>query len=103
MAVRVVFSPEAEADLLALYSYISERTSPARARSFTEAIVDFCQSFEAFPNRGTRRDEIRTGLRTIGYRHQVTIAFDVGEKIVSIIGVYYGGRDFEALLHSDPD
>ena len=103
MAVAVIFSPEAEADLLALYGYIAEKASPAIAADFTDAIVEFCLSFSLFPNRGTRRDEIRSSLRTIGFRHQVTIAFDVDGDIVSIIGIYYGGRDFEALLRSSSD
>jgi len=102
LTVRIVFSPEAEADLLGLYAYIAEKTSPALALGFTDAIIDFCQSFTTFPNRGTRRDDIRAGLRTTGFRHQVTIAFDVAEKTVSIIGIYYGGRDFETLLRADP-
>lgn len=70
---------------------------------FTDAIIGFCQSFTTFPNRGTRRDEIRAGLRIIGFRHQATIAFDVEGETVSIIGIYYGGRDFEALLRGNLD
>lgn len=103
MAVEIVFSPEAEADLLALYDYIAERATPDIALGFTDAIVDFCQGFSTFPNRGTRRDELRPGLRTTGFRHQVTIAFDIECDIVSIIGIYYGGRNFEAMLRGTPD
>lgn len=64
----------------------------------TDAIVDFCEGFSTFPNRGTRRDELRPGLRTIGFRHQVTIAFDAGDDTVTIVGIYYGGRNFEAMF-----
>lgn len=103
MTVRVVFSPEAEADLLALYSSIASRATPAIAVGFVDQIVDFCQGFSTFPNRGTRREEIRPGLRTIGFRHQVTIAFSVEGHIVSIIGIYYGGRDVETMLRDTPD
>lgn len=54
-----------------------------------------------FPERGVRRDDIRPGLRTVGYRRRVTLAFEVTNDLVSIFGVYYGGQDFEADLESD--
>jgi toxin ParE1/3/4 len=38
---------------------------------------------------------LRPGLRTIGFRRRVTIAFAVEAEVVTIIGVFYGGQDFE--------
>jgi len=38
---RVIFSPEAEAQLVAIYRGISERTAPTIADRFTGAIVDY--------------------------------------------------------------
>ena len=98
MAVKVAFSPEAEADLLALYDYISKEAAAAIAAKFTGEIIDFCEGFSTFPNRGTRRDDLRPGLRIVGFRRQVTVAFAVDGDVVSIIGVYYGGRDIEEVL-----
>jgi toxin ParE1/3/4 len=95
---RVVFAPEANDQLIELYRYLAERGSVAVATSFTDAIVDWCERLAHFPRRGTKRDDIRPGLRTIGFRRRVTIAFTVGDKTVTILGVYYGGRDFEASL-----
>jgi toxin ParE1/3/4 len=46
-----------------------------------------------FPERGTRRDDLRPGLRIVGYRRRVTIAFHVGDDSVTIDRVLYGGRD----------
>jgi toxin ParE1/3/4 len=94
----VIFSPEAGAQLVAVYRWISERASPTSAERFTGAIVDYCENLESFPERGTRRDDLRPGLRTIGFRHRVTIAFAVEAQTVTIIGVFYGGQDFEAAL-----
>ena len=98
---RVIFSPEAEAQLVAIYRRISERASPATAERFTSAIVDYCEKLEHFPERGTRRDDLRPGLRTIGFRRRVTIAFAVEGDAVTIIGVFYGGQDFEAAFQID--
>jgi toxin ParE1/3/4 len=51
-----------------------------------------------FPKRGTPRDDLRPGLRTIAWRRRVTIAFVVEDADVVVIGLFYGGRDFESLL-----
>jgi toxin ParE1/3/4 len=66
-------------------------------------IVDYCEKMETFPQRGTRRDDLRPGLRTIGFRRRVTIAFAVEADTVMIIGVFYGGQDFEAALRIDEE
>jgi hypothetical protein len=41
-------------------------------------------------------------LRTVGYAKRVTIAFsvDLARDTVAIRGVFYGGKDFEALLRN---
>ena len=92
---RVVFAPEAEAQLVALYLHIAEAASPEIAAKYTEDIVKECESLQTLPHRGTRRDNIRAGLRTVGFRRRVTIAFEVTGDVVTILGVFYGGRDLE--------
>lgn len=40
------------------------------------------------PFRGRARDDIRPGLRIIGYKRRVVIAFLVVEAVVVIVGVF---------------
>ena len=42
--------------------------------------------------RGTRRDDVRPGLRITSYRKRVVIAFAVDADQVQIIGIFYGGQ-----------
>jgi toxin ParE1/3/4 len=97
MAWTVLISDAAEADLLAIYQFIAERAGPTLALGFIERIEAYCRSFDIAPVRGTRRDDLRPGLRTVGYRRRATILFEVdrGSHRVIIHGVYYGGRSFE--------
>ena len=95
---RIVFSPGAEQQLVEIYRYIARAASPATARSFTDAIVERCESIRLFPHRGTRRDDVRPGLRTIGFRRRVAIAFSVGDNAVTIVGIFYGGQGYDAAL-----
>lgn len=55
------------------------------------------------PLRGTRRDDVRPGLRITNYRKRAVIAFSAVKSVVSILGVYYGGQDYESLLQADDD
>jgi plasmid stabilization system protein ParE len=94
----VVFTPEAAGQLDSLYGYVAEAASPEVALRYTNAIVSYCESLSTFPERGTRRDDIRPGLRVTNYKKSAVIAFHVDAKLVSIIGIYYGGQDFESDL-----
>lgn len=103
MQHTVVFTPEAEEQLAALYRYIAAVASPEIAERYTSAIVMYCEGLRTFPHRGTRRDDIRLGLRITNYKGRAVIAFDVNAELVSIIGVFYGGQDYETILQSGLD
>lgn len=98
MSYSVVFTPEAEEQLVELYRYIANDASSAVAEKFTAAIVAFCEGLANFPHRSVRRDDIRPGLFVTQFRSRVVIAYSVDEDVVAVIGVFYGGRDFESLL-----
>jgi len=98
---EVVFAPEARDDLLQLYDYIAEHSGTARAQAFTDGIVSYCLGFSTFAERGTRREDLRPGLRVIGFRRRVTIAFHVTGDTVTIDRILYGGRDL-ARAFRDP-
>lgn len=102
MSFSVVFTPEAQDQLVELYRYIADAASSEVAARYTDAIVTFCEDLAVFPHRGTARDDIRPGLRIVGFRRRVIIAFAVLDQAVVVIGVFYGGRDYEAIL-TDPD
>ena len=101
MSYRVIFSPEAEEQLAALYGYIAAAASPSIAARYTEAIVSYCESLRASPHRGTKRDDVRPGLRITNYKKRAVIAFAVDAEQVSIIGVFYGGQDYETILEDE--
>lgn len=99
-AYKVVFAPEAEDDLVELHEYISEHGSPAVAARYTDAIVEYREGLATFAHRGTRRDDVRPGLRITNYKHRAVIAFELNESssTVAILGVYCGGRNYESAL-----
>ena len=98
---RVIFTPEARDQLDALHAYIAAAADPETASRFVDGIIDHIATLSDFPKRGTPRDDLRMGLRTLAWRRRVTIAFVVEEVDVVIIGIFYGGRDFETMLKDD--
>ena len=95
-AYTVVFTPEAQSQLVALYRYIAAAASPALAARYTDAVVAYCEGLRTFPHRGIMRDDIRPGLRITHYRKRTVVSFEVNADQVTIIGVFHGGQDYGA-------
>ncbi|WOQ16881.1 type II toxin-antitoxin system RelE/ParE family toxin [Raineyella sp. W15-4] len=99
MTRRVVYSPRAQEQLDRLYLWIAEQSGlPDRAECYVSAILGYCDGLAEFPMIGIARDDLRAGLRTIGFLHRAVITFAVHETAIEIHGVYYGGQDYESLI-----
>jgi toxin ParE1/3/4 len=99
MVHELVFRPAAERDLAELYAYIRDaRGEPAVAIAYVRRIRAFCEGLVTFPERGTRRDDIRIGLRLASFERRVVVAFEIVPGKVRIGRILYGGRDIEMLL-----
>jgi plasmid stabilization system protein ParE len=100
---RVRLSDQATADLGRIFEDILPAACEHIARDFVGRLYEACLKLDTFPERGTRRDEVRLGLRIIGYRRQASIAFVVGETDVYILRVFRRGEDVEARLAETSD
>ena len=96
--MKLRYSPDAARQLEGLYDYIAQASGPDRASAFVGSVIDYCERLASSPYRGTKRDDLRPGLRTVGFRRRATIAFAVVDRTVEIMGVFYGGRSFETIL-----
>jgi plasmid stabilization system protein ParE len=66
-------------------------------------IITFCEKIATFPLQGRPRDDIRPGLRVVGFRRRAVIAFTDTGQAVMIVGIFYGSRDYEAVLAEPED
>lgn len=98
MDYSVQFSPEAQSDLLDLYDHIAEQAGEARALAYLERVERHCMRLAIFPERGTLRDDLRPGLRVIGFERRIAVAFHVQGRKVTILRVLYAGRDLTGAL-----
>jgi toxin ParE1/3/4 len=95
---RVSFRARAEFDLFGLYHHIAEEAGHDVAGAYVGRIEAACMALQTFPERGTKRDDIRVGLRTMGFERRATIVFQVRRSEVVIVRIFYGGQDYERAL-----
>ena len=102
-ARNVILRPAAEDDLTGIYRYIAARSGyPERAIGYIRRIRAFCDTLASFPERGQRRDDLRPGLLVIGFERRVVIAYAILDNGDIEIGrIFYGGRDYEAIMRDD--
>src|SRR5688572_23295389 len=98
MKYEVVYSPRARDHLNRIYDYVAEHAGPLIARRFTSQIEERCARLDRFPMRGTPRDDIRPGLRTITHRRRTVIIYSIESSRVVVHGIFYGGQNYEATV-----
>ncbi len=66
-------------------------------------MVATCEGLAIFPLRGVPREDIRPGLRVTHHKGRTLIAYAVDEvaRTVSVIGIFYGGQDYDEALSPD--
>lgn len=98
---QVRFADDALDDLVRIFADLLPVAGERVARDFVGRLETACLNLATFPARGSLRSHVRPGLRILGYRHQVSIAFVVTETEVLILGIFRRGADTEALLAED--
>jgi toxin ParE1/3/4 len=101
MMRRVEYAKRARNQLRSIYEYVANAASQRIAEGFVADISHYCDGLSSFPERGSRRDDLRPGLRLVGFRRRVTIAFRIDAEAVRILGVFYGGRNIEAAFSDE--
>ena len=99
---RLLWSPEAEADLADIWDYYAGVASRRTADSVIRAIGDTVRLVEDHPYGGRARDEVRPGLRSIAASPHVIFYRVTADEIAQIVRVLDGRRDIEAIFE-DPE
>lgn len=89
-----IFAPQARHDLVELADWIAERAGAETALAYAAPLEAYCMGFELLGERGQRRNDLRPGLRIIGFERRVTVAFMVSESETTILRLHYGGQNW---------
>ena len=68
------------------------------AFNYVDRIEAFCYGLDLASERGSRRDDIRPGLRVLGFERRLTIAIAVTPDQITVLRLFYGGQDWEKKL-----
>lgn len=103
MSYKVIYTREAEKDLIDIYRYIAvDLLVPETAKKQTDGIMDAINSLDEFPLRHKRYD--REPWSSIGLRivpvdnYLVFYLVNENEATVAVVRIMYGGRNIELQL-----
>jgi len=97
---RLEFSPDADRDLEEIGDFIAE-DNPDAAIAFVQRLRRRCHDLLTFPFAGRKRDEIRTGYRSV-VEGEYTIFYRMArpDELI-IIHVIHAKRDLSSITFSD--
>ena len=95
MSYCVDWHAQARADLFELYDWIAEQADPDTAFEYTSRIEQRCETLSDFPQRGTPRNHLLPGLRSITFERRVIIAYRVEDDRVLILRLIRTARDLD--------
>jgi toxin ParE1/3/4 len=98
----VVWSPEAEHDLLDIWSYLAEQASNEVADRQLREIDVACRMLVRHPLKGRARDELVTGIRSL-LIHTYIVFYRVTDTAVQIVRVLHGRRDLVTIFAEEPE
>jgi toxin ParE1/3/4 len=79
---------------------VSESGHLQTAEKFIDRIYDACETLSEFPLKGRARDDLKQGVRTLPFERTAVIAYRVLTGEVEVLNIFYGGRDWEAIVSS---
>lgn len=97
----VVFRPEAISDIEDAFLYVLEKSYDHQtAVNYTNRVLERCDRIGNVPNGGTLRNDLGSNIRLVPFEKSAVILYQVGVQYVEITNVFFGRRDYEALLKS---
>jgi toxin ParE1/3/4 len=97
---RVVWSPEAEQDLLDIWAYLAREASTRVADEQLRSIDRVCDMLSEAPLLGRSRDELLPGIRSIAAQPYV-IFYRAPATHIEVVHVLHGSRDIDTIF-SEP-
>ncbi|MEE3154824.1 MAG: type II toxin-antitoxin system RelE/ParE family toxin [Pseudomonadota bacterium] len=98
MTYNVQLSALAIDDLIALHQWVNAEADLPTADSYLARIEDRIATLASFPHRGSPRDDLIEGLRTLTFERRVLIAYTVEEAVVTVQRIINASRDLTPLL-----
>ena len=100
MTYEVQLSALAIEDLIALHQWVRVEADIPTADGYLGRIEERIAALADFPQRGSPRDDLVAGLRTLTFERRLLIAYNVDGQIVTVQRVINAFRDLAPILQN---
>ena len=97
MKYHVRLSEPAYEDLAGIWAWIASEADLDTADAYSARLRGFLAGLSDFPRRGTPRDDLRPGIRSLVFERTILLFYGVDGSEVTILRIVHGARD-QALL-----
>lgn len=98
MSRNFIFTPEAEADALAVWEYIADTDSEAAADRVLARIYDECQKLGDMPGMGHFREDLLDQRHRFWSVRSYLVVYRWHVKPIQVIAVVHGARNLDAFF-----
>ena len=100
--LQLVWSPEADADLLTIWSWGARHFSPDTADAHLRDIQRAARNLTDFPHSGVERDQLVPGMRSIVV-YPTVLFYRIEGQSIDIVRVVDGRRNLAAFFSNNSD
>ena len=97
-ARHVIISPEALADLEAIWAHIANDAGAQTAGTVVAEVLDAIEKLAEMPGMGHRRADVRDARYRFWSVKSYVIAYRADVQVLRVARVVHGRRDFRALF-----
>lgn len=87
-------------DLIALHQWLGVEADIPAVDGYLARIEERIAAMADFPNRGSSRDDLVAGLRTLTFESRLLIAYKVDREVVTVQRVINAFRDLAPILQN---
>jgi toxin ParE1/3/4 len=96
--LKIVWSPEAEEDLVSIWRYTADEWSSAAADQQLRDIWTTCEMLLGYPKLGRARDELLLGVRSI-VTDPLVVFYRISTHGIDVLRVLNEREDVELVFH----
>lgn len=98
MTLSVWLARRAEDDLFTFGLWIAKQSDRQTARTYTDRIEAACGKLVDYPDRGSAREDLGPGMRSVVFERRVVIVYSVEAADLVVQRIVPRGRDLVRLF-----
>lgn len=98
MTFRVIITDDAQTDLFNIYHWVVAEAGVEIADGYYGRIEARLFALDRYPNRGSPREDLGEGIRSVSFERRITILYRVETNIVRIMRIVSSARELGSAM-----